>query len=455
MLRQIRTNPQRFSVGVFVAIFALAPALVQAQGGGGFFRQRSVGGISINAEGVVAEPTIKAQTDLRAFLREQQAGIPQGLAAQTEQRFVSLRGIEAAIRHAMEHDAGVLPQEVVHLAGLQRIEMVLVYPERNDIVLVGPAEGWKFNDEGVAVGLTTGRPVMHIDDLLVALRTVDAAREVGISCSIDPTPEGRVRLERYLRQIRRRPFGPAQARGIEQALGPQIVSLTGVPATSHFARVLVAADYRMKRIAMKLEPSPVRGLPSYLDMVKSSRTLASPRWWMAVNYEPLVRSEDGLAWKIAGPGVKCMTEDEFVAENGQVRGTGRTSAAAQKWADMFTEKYDELSIKEPVFGELRNLMDLCVVAALIRKEDLFARAGCELPLLTNPAGPLAAEVWSAPKVIATQVSFVKRRGATVFTASGGVQVESWQIVLADSRNDDGMAVVRENASSAGKQWWWN
>ena len=44
--------------------------------------------------------------------------------------------------------------------------------------------------------------------------------------------------------------------------------VNGVPADSHFARVLVAADYRMKRLAMNFDPSPVNGLPSYLHMIK-------------------------------------------------------------------------------------------------------------------------------------------------------------------------------------------
>ena len=60
------------------------------------------------------------------------------------------------------------------------------------------------------------------------------------------------------------------ATGIEKALGRQAVTATGVPATSHFASVLVAADYRMKRMAMKFERAPVSGMPSFLDMFKST-----------------------------------------------------------------------------------------------------------------------------------------------------------------------------------------
>ena len=64
------------------------------------------------------------------------------------------------------------------------------------------------------------------------------------------------------------------------------------------ARILVAADYQMKRYAMDLETPPVRGLPSFLDLLKSKRGSTAnmnPRWWMACNYDPMARSDDGLA----------------------------------------------------------------------------------------------------------------------------------------------------------------
>jgi hypothetical protein len=40
-----------------------------------------------------------------------------------------------------------------------------------------------------------------------------------------------------------------------------------------------------------------------------------------------------------------------------------------------TAKYEELSQKEAVFGQLRNCMDLAVIAALIVKERLPEKAG--------------------------------------------------------------------------------
>ena len=181
-----------------------------------------------------------------------------------------------------------------------------------------------------------------------------------------------------------RTFDPSVLAPAAEAMGAQQILLRGVPDSSHFARVLVSADFHMKSIAMKLTDSGVKGLPSYLDLLKAKRrmpTSATPRWWMACNYEPLARSEDKTAWQIRGPGVKVMTENDFVAPGGQVRGSGQQDPIAREWADAMTQKYEELTLKNPVFGELRNIMDLCVVAALVKKENLSGLAGCELPTL--------------------------------------------------------------------------
>ena len=70
------------------------------------------------------------------------------MAVPTGLRMVSLRGLNGAIKDAMQNNLGQLPESVQFLAGLQRIQYVLVYPEQNDIVLAGPGEGWKVKEDG-------------------------------------------------------------------------------------------------------------------------------------------------------------------------------------------------------------------------------------------------------------------------------------------------------------------
>lgn len=425
------------------------------------FRQSAVGGVSIDTEGVVREPDVESRKMLLAALRKDIGKVRPELSLPVPMRKISLRRLHDAIQDAFTSGVGQLPDEIKYLAGLQRIEYILVYPEQNDIVLAGPGEGWKVDKHANVVGVTTGRPVLQLDDLLVALRYVHDARTKGISCSIDPTPEGSQRLNNLLGRLSRIPSrGRRNVRLLEKqmkdAFGPQQVKITGVPATSHFARVLLAADYRMKRLAMALDRSPVKGLTSYVALTRSKADASTnPRWWLACNYEPVARSKDGLAWQIRGKGVKAMTEDDFVDATGKRAGTGRKSAAAQKWADMLTAKYDELCTKDGVFGELRNIMDMCVVAAVIEHHDLLNVAGARLPMLYKKDSQLAPERWNAPKTVSPQCSFIRSSGGLTVTASGGVQVESWQAATKTTMVDSMQDVRKQAQATPRKSWWWN
>jgi len=455
-LRHPSSRPGNPLVTLVFLVGALLALTTSTHAGGVLLRQNNVGGISVNANGIVDQPNVEGREQLRRFLLEQFESIPTGLDEVVPLRKVSLRALQSAIDESLRNNIGTLPEHVQYLAGLQRVQYILVYPEQNDIVLAGPGEAWTVDEQANVVGATTGRPVLLLDDLLVALRTVHAARDVGISCSIDPTADG---IRRFNALMSRSPaVRPAILKQVEQTLGPQIISITGAPADSHFARVLVAADYRMKRIAMKLDKSPVRGLPSYLDLVKRGprKDNPTPRWWLACDYEPLARSDDGLAWELRGPGVKCMTEDEFVTADGTVEGTGKAHSAAQRWADLLTDNYDELSAEDVVFAELRNLMDLSVVAALIEKEQLIDKAGCSLSLLTETDNNLTTDSWNPPKTIATQASLLKKRRGYILTASGGVQIESWRIA-SQSESSDTVDEVRTKSTVAtdNAAWWWN
>lgn len=423
-------------------------------GFGGFFRQ--VGGVSINADGVASRFTVEELKAGREAVKAAALKVPSDLSKPAKLRMISLKRLEAACRDAVTANVPI-SEELAFLGGIQRIQYVFVYPDQNDIVLAGPGDAWRFDENATPVGVSNGLPMLLLDDLIVALRSVQAAKQGGISCSIDPTAEGRVNLDRYLK--RQKTFAPAVVAGMAEALGPQQITLTGVPADSHFARVLVGADIQMKRLAMHLEPAPIADLPSFLDLMKTKRVKLDnmmPRWWLACNYEPLAKSEDGLSWEIRGQGVKAMTEDDYISAEGGVKGSGKKNPVAQEWADRMTKKYGELSAKMPVFAELRNVMDLSVVAALLHKEDLCGQAGCQLPLLTDANGSLQYLTWHAPKTVATECSFMKSGKDYIITASGGVLVESFEVVQKSEVNQQ-LPKVREKSAAPknGKSWYWN
>jgi hypothetical protein len=365
---------------VLLVVAGLAASLLPATGNAQVIQQ-SIGGVLIDADGMLRQTTLaerRAQFDrLRKDLRQ----VPDDLAAQNDLRKISLRQLDQQLQNVIKN-GGELTDELRYLGGLQRVEYIMVFPAERDIVLVGPGEGWEVSQSGEVIGSKSGLPVVLLEDLLVALRSTDNARETGISCSIDPTAEGRQALNAFLAQQKQFRRGIVEA--VKKVMGPQQITLNGVAERSHFAQVLVAADYRMKRLAMHLDASPIDDMPSFLELAKKRRgalTSMMPRWWLACDYQPLLRSEDGLTWQLQGTGVKAMTEDQLVHADGTVEQTGKTNPVAAEWAARMTRNYDELATIEPVFGQLRNLMDLCVIAALMEKEGMRETAGCDLPVL--------------------------------------------------------------------------
>lgn len=442
-----KLSPLRvLALAMTTAAFGYLAARAEAQ----FFRQNAVGGVKIDADGVVSNPEVGELRELQSAWQQGLADVPADLEPLVDRRYVSLKKLEAQIADARAKGIET-PEAVKYLGGLQRVEFVLVYPEQNDIVIAGPAEGWRVDARGNVVGATTGRPVLLLDDLMVALRVAESANASGISCSIDPTPEGLARMQQL--RLSSRDGVQVAARQMEEAVGPQSITVTGVPATSHFARAIVAADFRMKRLAMNFEPAPVDGLPSFLEMLSGRRSgmhNSMPRWWLAPNYEPLRRDEQGLAWELRGQGVKCMTEQDFINEAGERAHSGKADATAQKWADLFTEKFDELAREDSSFGALRNVMDLAVVGALLAKEGLLEHSGLSMP---NIMGDEPIAEFPAPRSVASQSSFVKAGREWVISVSGGVQIYPWQVADRTEVSAN-LAQARETKPQDEAAWFW-
>lgn len=441
------------SLGLAAVVAFGLPAPINAQLLG---IRPAVGGISIDSDGLITTATVDTLGKLRAERTKLMHQIPSDLHASASLRKVSLRGLDAAIEESLRTNQP-LADDIVLLAGLQDIRYVFVYPEQKDVVLVGYGEGWQLDRYGNFVGATTGKPVLLLDDLLVALRTAATTARAGISCSIDPTPEGLARLKEHVARLSTAGNRRSTATGIEKALGRQKISFTGVPATSHFAAVLVAADYRMKRMAMKFEKAPVGGMPSFLDMFTSTDVGMSnimQRWWLEPKFDSVLRSPDGLAWEFKGGSVKCMTEEDFCAANGQREHSGQANSVAQHWADNMTSHYDELAVAAPVFGDLRNCMTLALVGALVTHERLVDRAGCSLPALMQ-ADDLKTLVLPAPTEVDSKVSMVKQGRNWVMSASGGVTIYAGEFI-GKARQSAAPAAARAKALNPGKTgWYWN
>jgi len=416
--------------------------------------QRAIGGVSVDAEGTVRDSLIEDQDAVLDRMRENLAGGNPEFAEKAKMRMISLKEVQVAMVQAAETGKPIA-EEILMLGGLTRIEMIFVYPDKQDIVIAGPSEEWMIGKNGSVIGKQSGRPIVYLDDLITAFQSVESARTEGITCSIDPTPEGSQRLSALLDTVKVGPqFNPSLIEpAMKEAFGPQVVTLTGLPKNSHMARILFAADYQMKRYGMNLAKAPVKGLPSYIEMIRNkSVSVPQSRWWMACDYEAIQHSQDGLAWKLSGRGIKTLTEADTFEKDGSRTRTGKKDAMAQKWADMFTEKLDELAIEDSVFGELQNVMDACVVAAIVSGQNLGNTAGLDLSVLNGKTQTVELSDLNSPSQIDPQCSFLKTGAGWVVTTSGGVSVDSWSVASKTEVNED-LVVVRTSAEQTSNDSW--
>jgi len=437
------------------------PAWAQQQDGG------AVAGISIDPQGVLQTKVIP---DPGGILRAQRAAAAQSVLPPDVVRFSKLRKVSLnRLEAALKEKGGVPTDEMRYLAGLLRVRYVFFYPESKDLVIAGPAEGWMTDPVGRVVGITTGRPVLRLDDLVVALRAFPPGGKPTdlITCSIDPTPEGLAQVQQFLRSLGSRiPVGTEAAVAeymvvnLRAALGLHQVSIEGVPPDTHFAHVLVEADYRMKLIGIGLEPPPVR-MVTFIERADPRRIPSNLllRWWFVPDYQCVRKTDDGFAIELVGDGVKLVTEDELVASSGEREATGRSNPASQAFATSFTRSYPALAARSPVFAELRNLIDLCVAAAYIQKEDLYGKAGWTMEFFGDEKS-FAVRTYPAPRNAPTAVNAVFKKSQIMTPVGGGVEIEPLQAfepaqILPDERGE--VAKLREQVRpqlSPG-QWWWD
>lgn len=475
-MRSIR--PATLFSAFVICLVAVGPARAQfggmgGMGGGGFGRGGfgrggfgAVGGIAIDADGIVTTVAPKASESLAAERRQLLSASPIAGREKSGLRKVSLARLCERLKTAVaqaEGPKGAAKQaeadlvDMLLLGGLERISYVLVDPERKDIVLAGPADKGVIDGQGNVVAAASGRPLMRLEDLVIAMASIDRARDGGIRCSIDPTPDGIAKLRNFLAaQGTMGPDPNVVFRGMEQAVGMQVVSVGGVPSDSRFAQVLVAADYKLKRIGMGLEPSGVREVPSYVSMVPAGATTSAlPRFWLEPKYEPLVRDPDELAWKFPGRSMKCLSESDAFDGKAVQRGNAPADALTAKWCERFSANYGELGAKHPVFRDLDNCVDLAVVAALIHGRQLDARAGIDLSILKDPA-KLGLAKYAVPSKVQTVATGMKKGGRWVLTASGGVLIQPWEIASKSAESPD--AAKPRLDSLAGRPdagWWWD
>jgi hypothetical protein len=430
-------------------------------------------GILIDAEGVLR---MQVQPDAGGALARQRrsaavAALPGDLRSRSPLRKVALSRLEKELAAAVAAGRGI-PDAMRHLAGLTRVQYVFVYPGEGgpgdsgagEVVLAGPAEGWMVDATGRVVGIDSGSPTVLLEDIAAALRVFPPGHPADrtIGCSIDPTQAGLASLQATINGIGRvNPrVSPADIAGLlRESLGNQQVSVQGVCPATHFAQVLVEADYRMKLIAIGLEPAPVR-MSTWIELATSSAVAANAlkRWYFVPDYECVRISEDDLAVELVGRGVQLKAADEVVTPDGRRLSADRSDRASSLFTQAFTRKYPEIASRSPVYAQLRNLVDLAVVAAYLQEHDAYGRTGWSASVLLDESS-YAIEGFHAPRQVAPAINVIWKGSRLLTPIGGGIMAQPRLALDPANLLVDEKGTVADARDAAARlpenRWWWD
>jgi hypothetical protein len=429
-------------------------------------------GISIDAEGTLDARLFK-DFDRKLLLERLAAAkaARQGdLWAAAKLRKVSLVRLEKAL--AAEVAAGRQPNDAMrNLAGLTRLSFVFCFPDKDgepgDVIIAGPAEPWALDPAGRAVGLASGRPVLQLDDLAVALRAFppDKQDRPFLGCSIDPSPEGLARyiefqrtVPRQIRDDERAAATVAIAKGTSEALGNADIRVFGISSRTHFAHVLVEADYRMKRIGIGAETPPVK-MTTFLGALTSAPQGILQRWWFTPDYKCVRLAPDKLAAELVGQGVQLLAEDKLIGADGSLAQAGaKPNKASELFTLSFTRKYPEIAAASPVYAQMRSLIDLAIAAALIRRLDYYDQADWSAETLRDEA-ELPVESLKEPRRVPCVVNSLWKGNRLLSPAGGGVSIRPDEALSSENLlpDEDSTAsrLRADLALPAADRWWWD
>jgi len=288
-------------------------------------------------------------------------------------RAVSLTVFQGTLRSSLA--SGKAPPQLLELCGLTRVEGYVLDRANRDLVLLGQVD--------------PAAPPLHTEDLVIALRSawLKYAWKEGKTryydhpgCSIDPDPA----VVRRLSQIGAQIGGAASAEQMEDLLAqwcqaskqPQKVRVKGVPVDSHFASVMVTADYDLKRLVDGSVTLQTAGLTSMVDRMMEAakddvvrgRPLRGPanslsRFWFFPGQAKY--GLDGDTVTLLQCPVILLTEEEYLSESG-LAGKGRPEANARQFADSFSARYAAVAREQPIYQELDGLFRFVTLAKLMK-----------------------------------------------------------------------------------------
>ena len=310
-------------------------------------------------------------------------GLVAGSCSAVSNRAVSLKVLQSVVRAGPSQQASTL-------CGITFLTGYVIDRPGGDIILTGKVD--------------PSLPALYLDDFVVALRNAGMAyaRKIGRvryyespGCSIDPNPDTIRALESVGDRLSSEPDEQRRELIAEEckAVGarPQNVRVMGVPFDSRFAKVMVDADYYMKRLVDGSVDLGIPGLESMWDArvkafqaemrsgASELRVRSLNRFWFCPGRTTFEEQDGAVILRDAE--VVLRTEEEYMAQNGRLAGMGRPDPLAKTFTESFTAKYGEIAAARPIYRQLQALFRSVGIAKLIRDNRALAAAGLDLDYL--------------------------------------------------------------------------
>lgn len=354
-------------------------------------------------------------------------------------RSLSLRVLEQRLRSG----GGTLKcGELSRCAGITRMMGFIIDRSRNDIVLVGKA--------------VPGKPALFLEDFVVALRsayliyahkTARGYEHASPTCSIDPLSSTMRKLKKIGAAILSRSNDKQLDELMEEwntaCRSPQRVTVSGVPFDTRFARIMVGADFSLKKLVDGAEEIDIPGFTSHADMVlQNYRTdyLAGRRpgasvsmvnrFWLSPGEAQFVESTGSLI--IRKCSVRLLTEQEFVEKSGTRHKTLESDSLARAFANQMTGKYKMIANRIPIYKELDDLFRIVFLAEVMQFSNAFASAALNstylLKELSLPQSEVSPTVPGSPHFVEATVRRPTPEGTFVahfrLPSCGGVNIKA-------------------------------
>ena len=307
-----------------------------------------------------------------------------------QSRAISLKILQEKLKAF--NNADQYPDEIIHLADIQRITGYIVDRENKDIILMGKVDA--------------DLPLLNSEDIVVAFRNTflkytefkdEKYSVTAPGCSIEPNPD----VVSTLHDIGQKIYKGKDVKSVETEIdrwnkscfSPQTVRIMGIPFHTNFTKILLTADYLMKGLAAGTETSDIPEFYSLTDLtleklqeiVEEQKTVFLPkssrnRFWFYPGENMYIEHEDIIM--IEECPVLLLTEESFLTQTGDFSGTGQGSEMAEDFASAFSDYYSQLSDEHPIYQKLENLFRHVAITKIIEFKSSHTEAGLDFgPLL--------------------------------------------------------------------------